>query len=93
VRYAALKEIYEEMNQLTPQNLKEIATENKPNREGWYMWWDEPTDTAPFHVLALVKIRQNELHVNLNTDTNFNDFVPVSEVANRLWLQVSTLER
>ena len=75
------------------RELKLNAKKNKPDKEGWYLWWDEPEDTVPFHVLAQVKVHKDQLCVNLNWDTNANDWPPLSEVADRLWLRVSDSQR
>lgn len=69
--------------------MKHLAKQEKPTEEGWYLWWDRAESKAPFHVLARVKTVGAVISVNFNWETDFNDWVPISEVADRLWVKVS----
>lgn len=70
-------------------NLKQYATKEKPTQEGYYLWWDEDEDIRPFHVLAAVKMEYGELLVNFDLDSDYDNYIRMCSVADRLWLKVS----
>lgn len=69
--------------------MKHLASYDLPSESGWYLWWDEPEDRAPFHVLARVKVNERGVFVNFVWEKDVNDFTCINEVASRLWLKVS----
>lgn len=69
--------------------MKDLATKDTPTEEGWYLWWSETDDKAPYHVLARVRVREAGVVVNFTWDTNCNNYSFINDVAPRLWLKIS----
>jgi len=67
--------------------MRDLATGHPPTEEGWYIWW-ELNNAAPYCVLAKVKEVENVFYVNFRPTDYDSDFIPVSAVADRLWLRV-----
>jgi len=68
------------------------ATKEKPTEEGMYLWW-ELDSVEPCEILATV-IENEVLEVNfygVSTPTP-PEYVPLKDVADRLWLKVSGFE-
>lgn len=68
--------------------MKDLATKDKPTEPGWYLWWDEQDGEAPHHVLADVRANGGLLSVNFYKDLGSDNYSPLANVADRLWLKV-----